>query len=217
MESPPTSIVSVDGLEVRRVVTGPYSNNTYIVVCPETNESVIIDTPAEPEVILKAAEGTKVIAIFMTHCHMDHIAGHKAVKNATGAPVWVHPSEADKLPLPPEHLFQHGGSVSFGTVTFRTIHVPGHTTGGTCLLWKRQLFSGDTLFPNGPGRTMSPKDFQQLVGSLKQRIFVLPDEVNIYPGHGGGTVLGREKQQFQVFSQRPHRPDLCGDVLWLSS
>ncbi len=202
------------GLEIRKVSAGPYDNNCYVLVCPETQESVVIDTPAEPQKALALARGTKVAAILMTHCHMDHILGHREVKEATGAPVWVHPSEAGLLPLPPEHAFQHEGAVTFGRVTLRTVHVPGHTSGGTALIWGDHLFSGDVLFPNGPGRTTSPENFRQLVSMLAQRIFILSDAIQVHPGHGQGTVLGREKALFRDFSQRSHRPDLCGDIVW---
>lgn len=209
------AVIHQSVIEIRKVNTGPYDNNCYIVVCRKTGESVIIDTPAEPERILAEAKGTTVKAILMTHCHMDHVLGHQEIKRATGAPVWVHASEAAQLPSPPERFLRHEGGVAFGNVRLRTIHVPGHTTGGTALLWGTHLFSGDTLFPNGPGKTWSPAAFRQLVGSLAERVFVLSDDVDVHPGHGADTVLGKEKQQFADFQRRPHRPDLCGDVVWL--
>ncbi len=207
-------VIHSSGIEIRTINTGPYDNNTYILVCPSTKESVIIDTPAEPEKILALTEGTDVKGILITHCHMDHILGHREIKEATGAPVWVHESEADQLPLSPEHYFQHGGEITFGTLTLRAIHVPGHTTGGTSLAWGDHLFSGDTLFPNGPGRTTSPENFQQLIKGLEERIFVLPDNLNVYPGHGASTVLGREKDLYLQFKMRPTRKDLSGSVIW---
>ena len=209
------SVIFSGGIQIRKVSVGPYDNNCYVIVSPGTRESVIVDTPAEPEKVLAETAGTQVKAILITHCHGDHIAGHREVKEATGAPVWVHESEAARLPLPPEHYFEHGGQVAFGSVTLETLHVPGHTTGATSFLWNDQLFSGDTLFPNGPGKTWSPEAFRQLVTMLKERLFVLPDDVTVHPGHGAGTVLGREKRQFRTFESRPHRADLHGDVLWL--
>ena len=209
------AVIFKDGIEVRKISTGSYDNNAYVVVCPQTQESVIIDTPAEPEKIIAEATGTKVKGILMTHCHMDHVLGHKEIRAAFDAPVWVHESEASQLPIPPEHFFQHEGEITFGTITLKTLHVPGHTTGGTSLLWGDHLFSGDTLFPNGPGRTASPANFQQLVKSLEERLFVLPDNVAVYPGHGAVTGLGREKELYLQFKQRSHPADLCGDVMWL--
>ena len=209
------AVIYSDGIEIRKVSAGPYDNNAYVIVDPETNVSAIVDTPAEPEKVLKEAEGTDVRLILMTHCHGDHILGHREIREATGADVWVHDSEARLLPLEPEHRFDHDGQVSIGNVTLRTIHVPGHTTGGTSLLWRDHLFSGDVLFPNGPGRTTSPQNFRQLVSMLKERIFVLPDEVAVHPGHGADTVMGREKDQFRAFEQKPQPPDLHGNVEWL--
>ena len=141
-------VIHREGLEIRKVTTGDFDNNSYILVDPSTNDSVIIDTPAEPEKILAEASGTSVKMILITHCHGDHIVGHREIKEATGAPVWVHQSEARILPIEPEHLFDHNGELTFGKTTLRTVHVPGHTTGGTSLIWKDHLFSGDVLIPN---------------------------------------------------------------------
>ena len=207
-------VIHREGLEIRKITTGSFDNNTYVLVDPSTNDSVIVDTPAEPEKILAEAAGTNVKMILMTHCHGDHIVGHREIKEATGAPVWVHESEARILPVPPDHFFEHDAELTFGGTTLRTIHVPGHTTGGTSLVWRDHLFSGDVLFPNGPGRTSSPATFKQLVAALKDRLFVLGDDVAIHPGHGADTVLGREKSLFREFEARPHPADLCGNVEW---
>jgi glyoxylase-like metal-dependent hydrolase (beta-lactamase superfamily II) len=204
-------------LEIRRTVTGPFANNTYILVCRQTGEGVIIDTPAEPEVILKAAEGITVKALLMTHCHGDHVAGHTVLKSHTKAPAAVHPHGAVKLPLLPDLLLRHGDTFTFGQITLQVLHTPGHTPEGLCFLWGRVLLSGDSLFPHGPGRTWSSQDFRQLVQSIQEKLFVLPDDTWVLPGHGQDTVLGREKEEFRIFQERPHPPDLCGDVLWLTS
>jgi len=97
------------------------------------------------------------------------------------------------------------------------LHTPGHTPGSLCLLSGKHLFSGDTLFPGGPGKTGNPAAFEQIINSITEKLFILPDETLVYPGHGEDTVLGKEKQEFAVFSSRPRTPGLCGDVLWLSS
>jgi glyoxylase-like metal-dependent hydrolase (beta-lactamase superfamily II) len=79
------------------------------------------------------------------------------------------------------------------------------------------LIAGDTIFPAGPGKTLSPESFKQLVQSITSKIFSLPEDTQIYPGHGDSTVLQKEKAEFAIFSSRSHDPGLCGDVLWLSS
>jgi glyoxylase-like metal-dependent hydrolase (beta-lactamase superfamily II) len=99
----------------------------------------------------------------------------------------------------------------------RALHTPGHTPGSVCLLIGKHLFSGDTLFPGGPGKTGTPAAFEQIVNSIIERIFVLPDETLVYPGHGEDTILSKEKQEFAIFSGRTRPSGLCGDVLWLSS
>jgi glyoxylase-like metal-dependent hydrolase (beta-lactamase superfamily II) len=81
----------------------------------------------------------------------------------------------------------------------------------------KYLIAGDTIFPGGPGKTGSPAALKQIIDSIVSKIFVLPDETEVYPGHGWGTVLGKEKKEFAVFSTKTHDPNLCGDVLWLSS
>jgi glyoxylase-like metal-dependent hydrolase (beta-lactamase superfamily II) len=206
-----------NGIQIRKTVTGSYVNNCYIVVCPKTNESVIIDAPAEPDKILAEAEGTDVKAVLFTHTHFDHIGSYTELRNALNVPMIVHPDDAPQLPEPPDRHFQHDGTFSFGTITFNTIHVPGHTPGGTSFLWGKHLFSGDTLFPNGPGNTTSADNFRRLVKSLEERIFALEDDINVYPGHGVETVLGREKKQYDVFKNASHPPSLYGDVQWLHS
>ena len=210
--------VLYDGdIQIRKTVTNPYDNNCYVVVCPKTNESVVIDAPAEAHKILAEAEGTDVKAVLITHSHRDHIGSFMELKSALKVPMVIHPDDAAQLPEPPDQYFEHDGSFSFGTITFKTIHVPGHTPGGVSLLWGKHLFPGDTIFPNGPGATKSPESFRQLVRSLEERIFVLPDDIDVYPGHGAETVLGREKKQYEAFKKRSHPPDLCGGVNWLSS
>ncbi len=107
-----------------------------------------------------------------------------------------------------------GDELSVGEVTGRAIHTPGHTPGSTCFLVGRFLIAGDTLFPGGPGHTNSPQELQQTIQSITQRLYALPDETVILPGHGDDTTIGRSKQEYAAFASRPHPPELCGDVLW---
>ena len=202
---------------VKKLELGPFGTNGYIIVCPHTHESVIIDTPAEADRILSEAEGTEVKHIIITHTHGDHLGAFQEVRSKTGAPVAVHPLEAGGLPSPPDHTLNEGDTVEFGTVSLQVLHTPGHTPGGVCLLTGKHLFSGDTIFPAGPGKTRTPANLQQIIKSITEKIFVLPDDTLVYPGHGLDTVLGKEKQEYAVFAQRSHDPNLCGDVLWLSS
>jgi glyoxylase-like metal-dependent hydrolase (beta-lactamase superfamily II) len=96
------------------------------------------------------------------------------------------------------------------------MHTPGHTPGSLCFRTGRYLISGDTIFPGGPGKTGSPAAFQEILKSITDKILPLDDDTLVYPGHGEKTVLKKEKEEFAIFSSRPHPPNLCGDVLWLS-
>ena len=204
-------------IRIKKLETAPYDANCYIVACPRTGQAVIIDTPEEAARILAEAEDVNVRYIIITHTHSDHLGAFEEVREKLRARVAVHPTEAAKLPSPPDLTLEDGDAVNFGTVSLRVLHTPGHSRGSLCLLTGQHLFSGDTLFPGGPGNTRSPAAFRQIVKSITQKLFVLPDATRVYPGHGAGTILGKEKQAFSVFSSRPHAPGLRGDVLWLSS
>ena len=206
-----------DGVvQIKKLEVGPYGNNCFIVVSAQSKECVIIDTPAEPEKVLNELEGLKVKVIFITHNHFDHLTGFQIIKESTGASVACHKEDADKLPSPPDIVLSGGEAIPIGVLTMDVIHTPGHTSGSTCYLAGKHLFSGDTLFPHGPGRTSSPDNFRQILVSLTQSLFTLPDDVRVYAGHGDDTVLGREKKEYGAFARKGYASDLCGDVLWMS-
>ena len=212
------SVVEQDSnILVRKIDTAPYGTNAYILVCQATQDSVLIDVPGEAERIISDMEGTNPTSILITHNHFDHTGALREVKDRLNIPVATHPDDADRLPLTPDVNLNDGDTVSFGKIHLKVLHTPGHTPGSLCFIYDRYLFSGDTLFPAGPGRTGTPAAFEQIVKSLQEKIFVLRENTLIYPGHGASTILKKEKNEFAVFSARPHPPDLCGDVLWLSS
>jgi glyoxylase-like metal-dependent hydrolase (beta-lactamase superfamily II) len=178
---------------------------------------VIVDAPGEAQKVLKRLENTHPKYILMTHNHMDHVEALADLKSALEVPLAAHQADAGGLPVKPEQLLNDGDMISFGEIQLKVLHTPGHTPGSLCFLTGNYLISGDTLFPGGPGKTWSPADFKKIVASLTTKIFVLPDKTQVYPGHGESTILKKEKQNFEVFSSKPHDPNLCGDVEWLSS
>lgn len=202
-------------MRIKKLALGPYGNNCYILADPASNDAVVVDTPAEPERIVGACQGLSVRWIVITHTHGDHLGAFLEVRRGIKASVAVHPAEADNLPLPPDHLLEHGKVLSIGTLSLKVLHTPGHTSGSICLLAGKHLFSGDTLFPHGPGRTRTPVALRQEVDSIREQLMVLPDDTLVYPGHGEGTVLWKEKAEFAAFCSRPWDPTLCGDVLWI--
>jgi len=210
-------IVKNDSIQIERLSLGPFGTNSYLLICQKTGASVIVDAPGDAEKVLKLLEGTHPKYILMTHNHMDHVDALAALKSALNVPLAAHEDDAGGLPVKPEQFLNDGDTISFGEIQFKVLHTPGHTPGSLCFLTDSYLISGDTIFPGGPGKTWSPDDFKKIVESLTNKIFTLPDETQVYPGHGDATVLKKEKHEFEAFSSKLHDPGLCGDVVWLSS
>lgn len=204
-------------VRIHKVLMGDISNNGYLLVCPVTNESIIIDTPFEPEKLLAVARNTTVKAILITHNHYDHIDGLETIRTATDAPVGAHSASAEDLPGGLDLNISDGDTVTAGTVTVTALHTPGHTPGATCYLVGRHLFTGDTLFPGGPGATRTPEALQQSIQSITSKLLVLPGDTAVYPGHGDDTTIAKAQEEYKAFASRSHPPDLCGDVQWLNS
>ena len=196
-------------------VGGGMVSNAYLLVCQQTADSVVVDTPGNAGRIMEQLKGTNPRHILITHNHFDHLGALAQLRAELQVPVAAHPLDA--LPVPPDILLDDGDTVSFGKIELKVMHTPGHTPGGVCFQAGKYLVSGDTLFPAGPGKTGSPEAFRQIVKSITDKLLVLPDDTEVFSGHGDPTVLKKEKQEIAVFKSRRHDPNLCGDVLWLSS
>jgi hydroxyacylglutathione hydrolase len=210
-------IVDSSDLKIQRLILSRWRVNSYILICPKTGISALIDVPPEASELVKGLEGTRPAYILLTHGHIDHIAGLSGVTNQVKAPLAIHSGDRDRLPVAPGMILNDNDIIEVGNIKVKVLFTPGHTPGSVCFLIGEHLISGDTLFPGGPGRTDSPADFQQILKSLAQKIFVLPDETRVYPGHGAFTTLKKEKEEFAVFSSRPLDPGLYGDMAWLKS
>jgi len=209
--------ILVDDRELRltQLSLGPYGTNTYIVTCAQTGESAVVDAPGEAPRVLEALAGTFPRLLLMTHAHMDHTGALDELKAALNVPVAAHPLEAGGLGPGPDQFLSGGETIPLGRLTLAVLHTPGHTPGSLCFLYGRHLLAGDTLFPNGPGHTRSPAAFEEIVRTITQRLFILPEETAVYPGHGQATTIGQEKTNYARFLARPRDPGLCGDVLWV--
>ncbi len=204
-------------IQIDRLKLGPYETNSYILTCPITGDSLLVDAPAETSEILKALKGTHPRYILITHNHMDHIGALSELKFKLRVPIGVHRLDAKGLPLQENMILEDGDKVDCGYMSVKILHTPGHTPGSLSFLIGRYLIAGDTIFPGGPGKTRSAADLKLIIESISSKIFVLPDDTAIYPGHGDSTLLRKEKEEFAIFSSRSHDPNLFGDVLWLSS
>ncbi|HEX6510323.1 MAG TPA: MBL fold metallo-hydrolase [Chloroflexota bacterium] len=192
-------------IELKQFSVGPYDNNVYILVDTKSGESVLFDAPTDASRIVRELDGTSLKYILMTHADQDHIGALRQVKQATGAAVGVHPADAGNLPVPPDLELEDGRIVRLGTSTLKCLYTPGHTPGSMCFLVGDILIAGDTLFPGGPGSKsgrISPAEFQQLVESIRSKLFTLPDETRVYPGHGKSTTIGAERPHLQDWIDR---------------
>ncbi len=208
--------VKDSSIQLERLELGPWKTNAYIITCRQTGDSVLIDAPADAGAIIERLKGTNPKYILLTHGHIDHVGAVSGLRSELKVTLGVHPADAGGLLSPPEILLNDGDVVSFGQVKLEVLHTPGHSPGSLCFKIGKYLMSGDTIFHGGPGMTGSPANLRQIIRSITEKIMVLPDDTGIYPGHGEPAVLKKEKEEFAVFSSRPHPPTLCGHILWLS-
>ena len=190
-----------EDLIVRKIEVGSMENNVYVLECPETHEALLVDGCFEPEKILEACDGATPVAIVQTHGHMDHVQALAELKQRLQVPVHAHPAE--DYPVEIDNELADGDTLRFGNREVTVLHTPGHTPGGICLHSGRHLISGDTLFPGGPGNTWGDQNaFDQIIESIRTKLFVLPDDTAVYPGHGNDTTIGTEKPHLQEWIDR---------------
>jgi len=212
-----TIIVEDNAIRLERLELGPFGTNAYIVGCPATQESVLVDAPAESKAIIDRLGSASLKYILLTHSHIDHIGALAQLRTELKVPLAAHSADAVNLTPLPEILLNDGDVIRLGRLEFAVLHTPGHTPGSLCFKVGPYLISGDTIFPGGPGKTASPAAFIQIIKSISEKILVLADDTQIYPGHGDSTVVKKEKGEFAVFASKSHAQDLHGDVLWLES
>lgn len=207
----PAARRTLDHLTITKVSVGPMDNNAYLLVCRDTNEALLIDAAAEPDrlsdLIGHADDRPTLRTIVTTHQHGDHWQALGAVAGAYGANTIAHPDDAGPLPVPPDRLVSHGDTIPFGNATLEVIHLRGHTPGSIALLYRDtdhpHLFTGDSLFPGGVGKTTSPENFASLLDDVSSRVFdQLPDDTWFYPGHGDDSTLGAERPKVDEWRAR---------------
>ncbi len=191
-------------VEVHRVVVGPVENNVYIVRCRETGDSLLIDAANEHDLLLELCRDLNVRQVVETHGHWDHIQAVEAVRDA-GINVAVTRADAAMLPSY-DQILEDESIVTVGRLRVATIATPGHTPGSMCFAVEGTplLFSGDTLFPGGPGNTsFEDADFGTIITSIEGRLFgAFPPDTLVLPGHGVGTTIGSESPHLAEWVER---------------
>jgi glyoxylase-like metal-dependent hydrolase (beta-lactamase superfamily II) len=208
------AMINDNGVFIDRLTLGPYETNAYIAVCLETKESLVVDAPARATDIIKSLSGTKPGYILLTHDHYDHTGVIVSLRSRLKVPLAAHPLDSLQLKTPPEITLKDGDKLKLGNLEIKVLHTPGHTPGSLCYKIGQYAFVGDTIFPGGPGRTETPEDFQQIIKSITEKIFRLPDDTILFPGHGESTTVKKAREEYAVFASKPHDPAACGDVTW---
>ena len=197
-------------VQIERLTVGEIDENCYLVVDPETGELLVIDPGAEAERIFAAIGRRKPRAVLLTHGHFDHIGAVDAVCEKYGVPVYIHEADAPKLTDPEANtgcrfghpvtvrtqprLLHDDEELNLAGIGLKVLHTPGHTKGGCCFLTDEgQLFSGDTLFRRGWGRTDFPGGSEMEMAASLKRLRALSPETRVYPGHGAPTTIGEER------------------------
>ena len=190
-------------VEIHKVVVGPYDNNVFVVRCRHTGDAVLLDAANEHERLLDLCRTLGVRTVLETHGHWDHIQAVPEVRNA-GYEVGVTAADAAMLDSY-DYLLEDDTMIEVGRARLHTITTPGHTPGSICfrLVDKPVLFSGDTLFPGGPGNTKTDLgDFDTIIESIDRRLFTLPPDTMVLPGHGDDTTIGTERPHLQEWIDR---------------
>jgi len=199
-------------ITITKLSVGPMDNNAYLLVCMHTGEGVLIDAANDADRILPLLEvglqATPLRTVITTHQHWDHHVALPEVVRATDARTLAGRDDAEALPVAVDQPLDHGDTVPLGDCTLEVIALRGHTPGSVAVLYRDprghgHLFTGDSLFPGGPGKTRSPQDFASLMNDLESRVFgELPDDTWVYPGHGDDTTLGKERASLPEWRAR---------------
>ncbi len=195
----PSDVRELTHLMITKLAVSEMANNVYLLRCRHTDDQLLIDAADESDLLLSTIGSGGLRTLVTTHQHWDHHRALPQVVDATGAETVAGADDADFLPVTVDRRVRDGDTVTVGRSTLEVIHLAGHTPGSIALLYDDpegtpHLFTGDSLFPGGPGKTPGPEDFDSLMADLRAKVFDrLPDETWFYPGHGNDSTLGAER------------------------
>ncbi|WP_265521098.1 MBL fold metallo-hydrolase [Oerskovia flava] len=215
----------LDEIEIRKLAVGPMANNAYLLTCRRDGAQVLVDAAADDDRLLdlvrEGSGGARLDLVVTTHSHHDHLGALASIVSVTGAATVAGAADAEAIRagsgVDPSQRVQHGDLLCAGHLTLEVIALRGHTPGSIALAYREpahvhalgavpgrvHLFTGDSLFPGGPGKTAGPADFARLMDNLADRVFDRFDDGTwVYPGHGADTTLGAERDQLPVWRAR---------------
>jgi glyoxylase-like metal-dependent hydrolase (beta-lactamase superfamily II) len=205
----PADTRELPGLTISKLAVSEMANNAYLLTATSTGDALLVDAAADAPALLALIGDADVRTVVTTHGHWDHHRALPEVVAATGAETVAHPADAGDLPVPVTRPVEHGDTVRVGDQTLEVVHLRGHTPGSIALVWRgpegagTHVFTGDSLFPGGPGRTTTPESFTSLMDDLEERIFgQFDDETWFYPGHGKDSTLGVERPHLAEWRAR---------------
>lgn len=211
----------LDEVDIRKLAVGPMDNNAYLLTCRVSGEQLLVDAAAEPERLLalvrEGSGSARLTLMVTTHRHADHHGALESLHAVTGAPHACGAADADAMPVSASRRLLHGDVLTVGHVTVEVVALRGHTPGSIALAYREparvsapgavaarvHLFTGDSLFPGGPGKTQGPAEFRSLMTDLTERVFDRFDDGTwVYPGHGRDTTLGAERPSLDEWWSR---------------
>jgi glyoxylase-like metal-dependent hydrolase (beta-lactamase superfamily II) len=204
----PAQVQDAGDLEITKFAVGPLANNVYLLRCTVTDERILIDAADEADRVLAEIGAAGIARIVTTHRHPDHWQALEAVVEATGAQTVAGTNDVEGIDVPTTHPVDTGARVRVGSCELEVIEIAGHTPGSIVLAYDDpdgivHLFTGDSLFPGGVGKTWSPDDFRSLIDDVESKLFDrFPDDTRFYPGHGNDSTLGAERPQLGEWRAR---------------
>lgn len=204
----PADVQPAGDLLITKIAVGEMNNNAYLLRCALTGEQVLVDAANEHDRLLELIGDGGLARVVTTHRHGDHWQALETIVETTGAETVAGERDADELPVTVDVRVQTGARVRVGSCELEVVEIAGHTPGSIALAYDDpdgivHLFTGDSLFPGGVGKTWSPEDFTTLVDEVETKIFgAYPDDTRVYPGHGHDTTLGVERPHLAEWRER---------------
>jgi glyoxylase-like metal-dependent hydrolase (beta-lactamase superfamily II) len=203
-------------MQLRTTQVGPWGMNTYALICPQTDQSVLIDPGDDPDALEAMLAGSKPVAILLTHTHGDHIGALDEMVHRLQVPLMANDNpHAGGITIQADRWLADGDTVPVGAHKLRVIYAPGHIDDQICFALEddNRIIVGDTIFAGGPGKTWSETQFKTTLHTLRHVVLPWPDDTICYPGHGPSFRLGDKRADIEAFLEKDHGR-FFGDATW---